>query len=63
MIFMIFGQNEIRDNLRVINTLTVIARQIFDKDWEKNTLQGLTALGQDENYFRMLFKIIMRSQS
>ena len=59
----IFGKLEMKDNLRVINTLTVIAKQVFDVDYEKNTVQGLTAFGQDETYFSIIFKMIMRSQT
>jgi hypothetical protein len=41
-IYRVFGQKEMRDNPRVINTLTVIARSIFDEELAGNSLKGMT---------------------
>ena len=52
-----------KDNPRVLNTLCVIARQIFDLELNEKSLKGMTQVGQTESPFRYLFIIIMESQS
>ena len=63
VIYRIYGKTEMKDNPRVINTLTVIARKILDEECAAKTFEGLTALGQEDSLFRPLFIIIMESQS
>ena len=61
VIYRIYGKTEMKDNPRVINTLTVIARKILDEECAEKTFEGLTALGQEDSLFRPLFIIIMES--
>ena len=51
-----------QDNPRVINTLSVIARAVFDNECADNSLDGVLTMGQ-ESKFRALFLLIINSQS
>lgn len=60
-IYQVFGRKEIRDNPRVINTLTVIARNIFEEELSQGSLKAMTSIGRSESAFRILFIIILEN--
>ena len=62
LIYRIYGRKEMQDNPRVINTLSVIARAVFDNECADNSLDGVLTMGQ-ESKFRALFLLIINSQS
>ena len=62
LIYQIYGRVEMRDNPRVINTLSVIARAVFDSECAENSLAALLTMGQ-ESKFRALFLLIINNQS
>ena len=52
------------DNPRVINTLSAIARHHFDEEIVNYAnVTVFTQLGQEESYFRAIFRLILDSQS
>lgn len=58
-----FGRREIRDNPRVINTLVVIAKHVFEEELRVGSLKSATSLGQASTPFRAIFNIILENQS
>ena len=63
LVHMIYGKLEMQNNPRVINTLTIIAKSVFDKEFENYSLQAYAVLGDEESTFRTMFKIILESQA
>lgn len=61
IIYKIFGRIEMRDNPRIINTLSSIARTIFDQDFEEASMLSLTSQSSDENAFRAIFLVIINN--
>ena len=60
-IYRVFGRKELMDNPRAINTLTVIARHIFEEELSQGSLKAMTSLGRSQSAFRILFIIILES--
>ena len=52
-----------RDNPRVINTLVIIAKHVFDEELRLGSLKSTTSLGAANSAFRAIFTLILENQS
>jgi hypothetical protein len=59
----IFGKREMKDNQRVISTLTIIAKAMFDAEARINNFKELCSVFRTDSPFRTIFKLIFSMQS
>ena len=63
LLYAIFGKREMKDNQRVINTLVVIAKAMFDQESKINNFKELCSVFRTDSPFRTIFKVIFSMQS
>lgn len=59
----IFGKREMKDNPRVLKTLMIIAKSMFDAEYEQNNFKELTSVFRTNSAFRAIFSMIFEMQN
>ena len=58
LLFAIFGKNEIKNNQRVIKTLMIIAKAMYDEEFRLNSFKELTSVFRTNSPFRAILSLI-----
>ena len=59
----IFGRREMTDNPRVVSTLLVIARAIFQHEMKFNNVKDMTSVFRTDSPFKTIFNLVFDCQS
>ena len=62
LLFAIFGKREMKDNRRVLKTLMIIAKALFDEELASNNFKELTSVFRTNSPFRAIFNLIFEMQ-
>lgn len=61
--YAVYGKREMKDNPRVINSLMIISKAMFDEEAKVNNFKELCSVFRTDSPFRTIFKVIFNMQS
>ena len=59
----IYGKREMKNNKRVLKTMMIIAKAMFDEEYDKNNFKELTSVFRTNSPFRAIFNMIFQLQT